>query len=111
MPLLSWPFQVIPDNPPKIALTKDPERTPRGALKLFYKVEDDYGVVSRREPHPPRAAEGGQDLDRLGAAGAKKGRGPRTSARPRWRCACRAPIPSRPRARASTRSATTPGPA
>jgi uncharacterized protein (TIGR02302 family) len=41
-----WPFTVIPDLPPKITLTKDPERSPRGALKLHYKVEDDYGVVS-----------------------------------------------------------------
>ena len=32
--LLSWPFVVTPDHPPKIALTKEPERTPRGALKL-----------------------------------------------------------------------------
>jgi uncharacterized protein (TIGR02302 family) len=37
---------VIPDHPPKIALTKEPERTPRGGLKLTFKVEDDYGVVS-----------------------------------------------------------------
>jgi uncharacterized protein (TIGR02302 family) len=44
--LLAWPFLVTPDNPPKIALTKEPERTPRGALKLSFKVEDDYGVVS-----------------------------------------------------------------
>ena len=29
--LLSWPFVVTPDHPPKIALTKEPERTPRGA--------------------------------------------------------------------------------
>ena len=35
-----------PTRPPKIALTKDPERTRRGALKLDYTVEDDYGVVS-----------------------------------------------------------------
>lgn len=42
----SWPVTVIPDLVPKIALTKDPERTVRGGLKLFYKVEDDYGVVS-----------------------------------------------------------------
>ena len=41
-----WVFRVIPDNPPKIALIKDPERMPRGALKLTYKMEDDYGVVS-----------------------------------------------------------------
>jgi uncharacterized protein (TIGR02302 family) len=45
-PLASWPFQVTPDLPPKIALTKDPERTPRGSFKLHFKVEDDYGVVS-----------------------------------------------------------------
>src|SRR5215470_5344228 len=44
--MLSWPLVVIPDHPPKITLTKEPERTPRGALKLTFKVEDDYGVVS-----------------------------------------------------------------
>jgi uncharacterized protein (TIGR02302 family) len=44
--LASWVFYVIPDNPPKIALTKPPERTHRGSLKLTYTVEDDYGVVS-----------------------------------------------------------------
>src|SRR5581483_11295611 len=44
--LLSWPFTVTPDNPPRIALTKDVERTPRGGLKLHFKVDDDYGVVS-----------------------------------------------------------------
>jgi len=44
--LARWPFYVIPDKAPKIALTKDPERTRRGALKLDYTVEDDYGVVS-----------------------------------------------------------------
>jgi uncharacterized protein (TIGR02302 family) len=41
-----WHFKIIPDHPPKISLVKDPERMPRGALKLTYKVEDDYGVVS-----------------------------------------------------------------
>ena len=41
-----WRFQVTPDLLPKIALTKDPERTARGGLKLAYKVEDDYGVAS-----------------------------------------------------------------
>jgi uncharacterized protein (TIGR02302 family) len=44
--LASWPLLVIPDHPPKIALTKEPERTPRGTLKLSFKVEDDYGVAS-----------------------------------------------------------------
>ncbi len=41
-----WRFRVIPDNQPRISLVKAPEPTPRGALKLTYKVEDDYGVVS-----------------------------------------------------------------
>ena len=41
-----WAIRIIPDSVPKIALTKDPEQMPRGAMKLTYKVEDDYGVVS-----------------------------------------------------------------
>lgn len=44
--LASWHLDVIPDAVPKIALTKQPELTPRGSLKLTYKVEDDYGVGS-----------------------------------------------------------------
>lgn len=42
----SWTFAVTPDHVPKIALTKEPERSARGSLKLFFKVEDDYGVAS-----------------------------------------------------------------
>src|SRR5205085_2725689 len=42
---LTWNFTAIPDRPPTIALTKDPEPQTRGALQLTYKVEDDYGVV------------------------------------------------------------------
>ena len=41
-----WVFTIIPDQPPKIALVKDPEPNQRGSMKLNYKVEDDYGVVS-----------------------------------------------------------------
>jgi uncharacterized protein (TIGR02302 family) len=44
--LASWPVSITPDHPPKITLLKEPERTPRGALKLTFRVEDDYGVVS-----------------------------------------------------------------
>lgn len=44
--IANWAFTVIPDHLPKIALTKEPERSGRGSLKLHYKVEDDYGVVS-----------------------------------------------------------------
>ncbi len=44
--LARWSFYVTPDKPPTIALIKEPTRTRRGALKLTYKVEDDYGVLS-----------------------------------------------------------------
>jgi uncharacterized protein (TIGR02302 family) len=44
--LVRWTFYITPDEAPKIALTKDPLRTKRGSLKLAYKLEDDYGVVS-----------------------------------------------------------------
>jgi uncharacterized protein (TIGR02302 family) len=41
---LTWAFNAIPDTPPKIELTKDPERQERGSLMLSYHLEDDYGV-------------------------------------------------------------------
>jgi uncharacterized protein (TIGR02302 family) len=44
--LATWPIAMIPDNAPGIALTKNPERTSKGALKLTYFVQDDYGVAS-----------------------------------------------------------------
>jgi uncharacterized protein (TIGR02302 family) len=43
---LAWSFIAIPDRPPTISLIKDPERQVRGALRLDYQMEDDYGVVS-----------------------------------------------------------------
>jgi len=42
---LTWAFNVIPDRPPTIALTKDPEQGARGSLLLAYRLEDDYGVT------------------------------------------------------------------
>ncbi len=42
---VAWQFTAIPDHPPTIALTEDPEGQARGGLKLSYKLEDDYGVV------------------------------------------------------------------
>jgi uncharacterized protein (TIGR02302 family) len=42
---LTYTFNAIPDKPPVIALAKDPESQPGGALQLAYKMEDDYGVV------------------------------------------------------------------
>ncbi len=44
--LAQWTVSMIPDNIPGIALTKNPERTQRGAMKLTYFVQDDYGVAS-----------------------------------------------------------------
>ncbi|MEO8419568.1 MAG: TIGR02302 family protein [Hyphomicrobium sp.] len=44
--LARWQFYVKPDKAPVIAMTKPAERTRRGAMKLTYSVEDDYGVVS-----------------------------------------------------------------
>ncbi|MGH8635864.1 MAG: TIGR02302 family protein, partial [Burkholderiales bacterium] len=63
---LTWQFNAIPDRPPTIALTKDPESQARGGLQLTYKLEDDYGVVGAQalvqqtkragtNGHPPRA--------------------------------------------------------
>jgi uncharacterized protein (TIGR02302 family) len=57
--LASWQVVVIPDALPKISLSRPPELTPRGSLKLTYKAEDDYGVASaaaklKRLPDPPR---------------------------------------------------------
>ena len=57
---LIWNFTAVPDRPPTIALIKEPQRQARGALRLDYKVEDDYGVVSAqatfaRKPDPNAA--------------------------------------------------------
>lgn len=64
--LASWRFRVTPDRAPRITLTKPPETTPRGSLKLSYKVEDDYGVVTaearfeRVDPEVPEEAVKGE---------------------------------------------------
>jgi uncharacterized protein (TIGR02302 family) len=42
---VGWRFTAIADQPPTIALAKDPEAQARGALQLAYKLEDDYGVI------------------------------------------------------------------
>ncbi len=41
-----WTFDVIADELPKIALTKDINGTPRGSMRVTYKAEDDYGIQS-----------------------------------------------------------------
>ena len=45
---LTYAFNAIPDRPPTIELTKDPETQQRGTLQLNYKMEDDYGVVEAK---------------------------------------------------------------
>lgn len=45
---LVWNFTAIPDRAPTIELTKEPERQARGALRLDYKMDDDYGVVEAK---------------------------------------------------------------
>lgn len=45
---LDWNFAAIPDRAPTIEFVKDPERQARGALRLDYKVEDDYGVTGAK---------------------------------------------------------------
>jgi uncharacterized protein (TIGR02302 family) len=68
-----WAFRIIPDHLPKISLTKDPERMPRGSLKLSYKVEDDYGIASaearitRVRPKPGDPATSWARPKKLGA--------------------------------------------
>ena len=45
---LMWRFTAIPDHAPTVELVKDPERQARGALRLDYKMEDDYGVTEAK---------------------------------------------------------------
>lgn len=53
----SWSFEVLPDEPPMIRLTDDPEVQLSGALKLSYLVKDDYGVVSAEARITPVAKD------------------------------------------------------
>ena len=62
----------IPDRAPTIALIKDPERQARGALRLDYKMEDDYGVV---EAQAEFRAQGRGHAGRRGGASAVQGAG------------------------------------
>lgn len=60
--LARWQIVVTPDALPRISLSRPPELTPRGSLKLTYKVEDDYGVASagvklKKLADPPRDAK------------------------------------------------------
>jgi uncharacterized protein (TIGR02302 family) len=53
---LVWNFTAIPDRAPNIELLKDPERQARGALRLDYRMDDDYGVVEAKATFAPKDA-------------------------------------------------------
>lgn len=48
IPLKSWKFTIKQDQPPIIGLIESPNRAQSGALKLKYRVADDYGVMSAK---------------------------------------------------------------
>jgi hypothetical protein len=70
---LVWNFTAIPDRAPNIELIRDPERQARGALRLDYKMDDDYGVVEAKatfalkeeqaSEKPPRPLFGRPNMD------------------------------------------------
>ena len=81
---LTYAFNAIPDKPPMIALTKDPEPQARGSLQLNYKMEDDYGVVEAQamfalknpagEAGAKRPLFGPPEMQLVAAAGARQER-------------------------------------
>jgi uncharacterized protein (TIGR02302 family) len=58
---VTFSFNAIPDRPPTIALSKEPETRPQGAMQLSYKIEDDYGATEGqatfKRQETPEAAE------------------------------------------------------
>ena len=42
----TWSFRALPDRPPVIAMTREPQVIGRSSVSLSYQVEDDYGVTS-----------------------------------------------------------------
>src|SRR5262249_11784405 len=45
---LVWQFTAIRDRAPAIEFTKPPQRQIRGALRLDYKMDDDYGITDAK---------------------------------------------------------------
>jgi uncharacterized protein (TIGR02302 family) len=54
---LAWRFTAIPDRAPLVELIRDPERQARGALRLDYRIEDDYGVIGGEATFAPKPGE------------------------------------------------------
>ncbi|HYH16980.1 MAG TPA: TIGR02302 family protein [Azospirillum sp.] len=42
----SWPITVVPDQPPSVAFASPPAKSERGALRIEYTAQDDYGLVT-----------------------------------------------------------------
>ncbi|MGE0753460.1 MAG: DUF4175 family protein [Variibacter sp.] len=59
---VTWAFNAVPDHAPTITLIKDPEPQARGALKLSYRIEDDYGATQAEAKfalkNPPTSEKG-----------------------------------------------------
>jgi uncharacterized protein (TIGR02302 family) len=62
---LVWPFNAVPDKPPTIALTKDPELQSRGSLLLSYRLEDDYGVAEAQANFARKQGDGAREAHPL----------------------------------------------
>jgi uncharacterized protein (TIGR02302 family) len=60
---LVWAFNAIPDKPPTITLTKDPEQQARGSLLLSYRLEDDYGVTEAQATFARKDEPAGKSAD------------------------------------------------
>jgi uncharacterized protein (TIGR02302 family) len=60
---LTWAFNVIPDKPPTIELTKDPEQQRRGSLLLSYRLEDDYGVTEAQATFARKSDDADADAE------------------------------------------------
>ncbi len=58
VPLTKWDFEVIEDTPPMIGLIEPPTKARSGALKLEYKVADDYGVLYAKAHYVDVTIEG-----------------------------------------------------
>ncbi len=51
--VFSWAFDVVPDAPPSISFGQEPDFTATQALRLFYSVSDDYGVIAAEAKFEP----------------------------------------------------------
>ena len=64
---------MTPDLLPKITMDKQWSRTPKGSLKLSYKGEDDYGVVSAVAKVKQLKSDGGDPAKAWARAAPLKG--------------------------------------